>query len=602
MRLQSVVSTLGAAAVVASVGLSAALRGAPQSPSLPPGPGAVGDWPLHNRDLYNGRFSPLTDINVSNADRLTLKWSFPAGVNIGEVTPLVLDGVMYINSGSRLFALNGATGAQIWTVPIAPAFPGSGRGPASGDNRIYAYGAMSMFAVEAKTGRPIEAFGTNGVLALVNKALDFKYPRKYPPSLDPKDLGYRPLTAPPLYYRDTVYVGLSHSDSHIPGGLMIALDATTGAIKWVFNTVPQGPEDDGWDIAKDTWVGGIRHGGGIWTAPAIDPELGLMYFNSTNTSPTFDGSARKGINLFTNSLIALDLSTGKLKWFYQTLHHDIWDWDLVSGPVLFDVVADGKTIKGIGAPGKTCYVYLLDRASGVPINPIVELPVPTTTDVPGEEPWPTQPIPFTSKGIPQQPFCATYPLVTDKQLVDRIRPMFHPYMANQFVITSPGNTGGANYGPPAFSPRTGLLYVTGKNDAYSIKVKPVGANMRSEVPADTPVDRATAVAFTGTIAASGQSGMTPSMSLAAYSPATGQLVWQAEIPRTTNSGNLVTAGDVVFQGVGSDLYAFDARSGRQVGKATMTGSIRASPLTYRANGSQYVSIVAGNTIFTFGLP
>ncbi|PYR34528.1 MAG: hypothetical protein DMF90_16855 [Acidobacteria bacterium] len=600
MRLQSVVSTMRAAAV-AWLAVSPSAHGAPQA-ALPPGQGGNGDWPLHNRDLYNSRYSPLADVTASNADRLALKWSFPAGVNIGEVTPLVLDGVMYVNSGSRLFALDAATGSQLWTVPIAPAFPGSGRGPGAGDDKIYAYGTMSMYAVEAKTGRPIEAFGTNGVLALVNKALEFKYPGKYPPGLDPKDLGYRPLTAPPLYYRGTVYVGLSHSDSHIPGGLMIALDGTTGAIKWVFNTVPQGPEDDGWAIAKDTWVGGIRHGGGIWTAPAIDPELGLIYFNSTNTSPTFDGSARKGINLFTNSLVALDLSTGRLKWFYQTLHHDIWDWDLVSGPVLFDAVVDGTTVKGIGSPGKTCYVYLLDRATGVPINPIVELPVPTKTDVPGEEPWPTQPIPFTSKGTPQQPFCATYPLVNDKQLVDRVRPMFHPYMANEFVVTSPGNTGGANYGPPSYSPRTGLFYVTGKNDAYSIKVRAVGTNMRSEVPADTPVDRATAVAFTGTIAARGETGMTPSMSLAAYNPVTGQLVWQTEISKTTNSGNLVTAGDVVFQGVASDFYAFDARSGRQLLRATVSGNVRASPLAYRAKGAQYVSIVAGNTIFTFGLP
>ena len=175
-------------------------------------------------------------------------------------------------------------------------------------------------------------------------------------------------------------------------------------------------------------------------------------------------------------------------------------------------------------------------------------------------------------------------------------------MANEFVVTSPGNTGGANYRPPSYSPRTGLFYVTGKNDAYSIKVRAVGTNMRSEVPADTPVDRATAVAFTGTIAARGETGMTPSMSLAAYNPVTGQLVWQTEISKTTNSGNLVTAGDVVFQGVASDFYAFDARSGRQLLRATVSGNVRASPLAYRAKGAQYVSIVAGNTIFTFGLP
>jgi len=590
-----------AGAMAAWLSTSAAGQGAAQSASGAPRVAGAGDWPLHNLDLFNQRYSPLNEITAANVTRLTLKWSYDAGINIGAVTPLVIDGVMYYNSGSRMFAVNAATGAAVWNVPMVPAFPGSGRGPAFGDGKIYAYGNVGAYAVEAKSGRPQETFGKNGMLAIVKDALDFKYPGKYPADLDPKDLGYRPLTTPVTVYNGTVYVGLSHSDSHIPGGLMVAADGKTGAIKWVFNTIPQGPGDDGWDIAKDTWSGGARHGGGIWTAPAIDPELGMIYFNSTNTSPTFDGSARKGLNLFTNSIIALDLATGRLKWHYQTLHHDIWDWDLVSGPVLFDVNADGRTIKGIGSPGKTCYLYLLNRATGAPINPIVEMPVPTTTDIPGEEPWPTQPIPHTSRGTPQQPFCATYPQVNDPELAKRIRPMFHPYLANEFVITSPGNTGGANYGPPSFSPRTGLFYVTGKNDAYSIKVKVVGNNMRSEVPAGSPVDRATAVAFTGTIAAQGESGMTPSMTVGAYNPATGALMWTADVPRTTNSGNLVTAGDVVFQGVGTDLYAFDARTGAQLLRAPVKGGIRASPLTYQAGGKQYVAIVAGNTIFAFGL-
>jgi len=590
-----------AGATAAWLSTSAAGQGAAQSASGAPRVAGAGDWPLHNLDLFNQRYSPLNEITAANVTRLTLKWSYDAGINIGAVTPLVIDGVMYYNSGSRMFAVNAATGAAVWNVPMVPAFPGSGRGPAFGDGKIYAYGNVGAYAVEAKSGRPQETFGKNGMLAIVKDALDFKYPGKYPADLDPADLGYRPLTTPVTVYNGTVYVGLSHSDSHIPGGLMVAADGKTGAIKWVFNTIPQGPGDDGWDIAKDTWSGGARHGGGIWTAPAIDPELGMIYFNSTNTSPTFDGSARKGLNLFTNSIIALDLATGRLKWHYQTLHHDIWDWDLVSGPVLFDVNADGRTIKGIGSPGKTCYLYLLNRATGAPINPIVEMPVPTTTDIPGEEPWPTQPIPHTSRGTPQQPFCATYPQVNDPELAKRIRPMFHPYLANEFVITSPGNTGGANYGPPSFSPRTGLFYVTGKNDAYSIKVKVVGNNMRSEVPAGSPVDRATAVAFTGTIAAQGESGMTPSMTVGAYNPATGALMWTADVPRTTNSGNLVTAGDVVFHGVGTDLYAFDAKTGAQLLRAPVKGGIRASPLTYQAGGKQYVAIVAGNTIFAFGL-
>ena len=595
MRVKLVVTVFGVAAMATWLAVPAATQGRPHA--------GMTDWPLHSLDLSNSRYSKLDEINASNVSQLTLKWSLDAGANIGAVTPLVVNGVMYFHSGSKLFAVNAETGKSVWTTQVTPAFPGAGRGPAYGDGKIYAYGANGVYAVDAETGRMVESFGNRGMLAIVKNALDFKYPGKYAADMDPTALGYRPLTTPPTYYRGTLYVGLSHSDSHIPGGPMVAVDATTGAIKWVFNTIPQGPGDDGWEIAKDTWIGGAREGGGIWTPPAIDPELDLIYFNATNPSPSFDGSARKGLNLFTNAMVALNLQTGKLVWYYQTLHHDIWDWDLVSGPVLFDVAAGGRTIKGIGSPGKTCYLYMLDRATGKPINPIVETPVPTTTDVPGEQPWPTQPIPFTAKGVPQEPFCPTYPAVTDPELAKRVRPSYYPYQVSEFVITAPGNTGGANYGPPSFSPRTGLFYVSGKSDAYSIKIKPVGDTMRPAKVGDTQADRASAVAFHGTIAAVGPFGVTASTILTAYEPVSGRQVWYTELPRSTNAGNFVTAGDLLFQGIGDgNFYALDARSGKPLFKYTAKTGIRASPMTYQVNGQQFVSVVAGNTVLAFGLP
>ena len=225
---------------------------------------------------------------------------------------------------------------------------------------------------------------------------------------------------------------------------------------------------------RDTWCCGRRVGGGIWTQPAIDPDLDMIFFNAANPAPDYDGSARRGTNLFTNSIIALRLSTGELLWHFQTVHHDIWDKDMVAGPVLFDATVNGRTVQGLGSAGKVCFVYLLDRETGMPINPIVETTVPTTTDVPGEEVWPTQPIPYTQRHVPQVPFCAVYPKVEDPELAKRARPLFHPYLVNEFVITSPGQDGGADYGGPAFSPRTGLFYASGKNDAVSHKVKPAG--------------------------------------------------------------------------------------------------------------------------------
>jgi quinohemoprotein ethanol dehydrogenase len=598
MRLKPAVTVFCLAAVVAWLLVPAAAQDRTASTvrlgSMPRvGQAGNSDWPLHNLDVFNRRYSSANEIDPSNATKLTVKWSFDAEGGIAEITPLVVDGVMYFNSGSKLVALDAVTGKPIWIFQTKPDFPGGGRGPTYADGKIFAFGPSSMYSVDAKSGKLLENFGDQGLLRLVNKALEFKYPGKYPADLDPASIGYS-MKAPTAYYNNTLYVGLALGDSHIPGGLLAAVDATTGAIKWVFNTIPQGPQDEGWEIAKDTWGSGARAGGGIWTQPAIDPELGMIYFNAGNPSPDYDGSARKGINLFTNSAIALNLATGKLVWFNQVVHHDIWDWDLVTAPVLFDVTVAGKSVKGIGVPSKTCYLYLWDRETGKPINPIVETPVPTATDVPEEAPWPTQPIPYTSRGVPQQPFCATYPIVADPELAKRVRPPFQPFLVNAFIINSPGVTGGSNYGPASFSPRTGLLYITGKNDAASVKVKPVG---------DTIQRGPTPTGYFGTIAERGETGMPVTTTLTAYDPATGQQVWYAQVPKTTNTGNLVTAGDVVFQGISSgDFYAFDARSGRELFKSTVKSGIRASPMTYQVDGKQYVTVVGASTVFTFGLP
>ena len=554
-----------------------------------------GDWPRHNLDEYNSRFSPLSAIDRSNVGSLELEWSLQTDVTmrVGEVTPLVIDGVMYFHSGSTLFAVDAATGESVWTFEAEEPFTGGGRGPAYGDGRIYAYGQTIMYAVDARTGVLVDSFGRDGLLSITNEALTFKYPDTYPPTIDPLSLGYS-MTNPPAYRDGTLFVGLPFSDSLLPGGLLVAVDGETGAVKWVFNSIPQGPRDAGWEISKDTWSSPGRYGGGIWTQPAIDAELGMIYFNAANPSPNYDGSSRKGINLFTNSMLAVDMETGELEWHFQTLHHDIWDWDLVAGPILFDVEVDGRQVKGIASLGKTCYVYMLDRATGQPINPIIETAVPTATDVPGDEVWPTQPIPYTSSGIPQQPFCSIYPLVTDPELAPRARQIFHPHSVNEFFIVAPGLMGGANFGSPSFSPRTGLLYATGKNDAWSIKVRPVG---------DTLEPGPGNLGHFANIAEEGETGVTQTTTLAAYDPATGRRAWYREITGFANSGNLATAGDLVFQGAGTgDFYAFDAETGEQLFQYAADTGIRSSPSTFQAGGSQYVTVIAANTILTFGLP
>ncbi len=577
------------------LGLAAALAWS-AAPAAAQGVGEAGDdWPRHNLDEYNSRFSPLDAIDRANVGSLELKWSMRTDVTmrVGEVTPLVVDGVMYFHSGSTLFAVDGATGEEVWTFEAEEPFTGGGRGPAYGDGRIYAYGQTIMYAVDARTGTLVDSFGRDGLLRITNAALTFKYPDTYPPDIDPLSLGYM-MTNPPAYRDGTIYVGLPFSDSLLPGGLLVAADAETGAVKWVFNSIPQGPRDTGWEIARDTWSGPGRYGGGIWTQPAVDAELGMVYFNAANPSPNYDGSSRKGMNLFTNSMLAVDMETGELEWYFQTLHHDIWDWDLVAGPILFDIEVDGRPVKGIASLGKTCYVYMLDRATGEPINPIVETAVPTATDVPGDEVWPTQPVPYTSRGIPQQPFCAIYPLITDPELAPRARQIFQPHSVNEFFIVSPGLMGGANFGSPSFSPRTGLLYATGKNDAWSIKVNPVGDTLEPG-----PGNMGHFAVFTE----EGETGMTVTTTLAAYEPATGRRAWYAEIEGLTNSGNMVTAGDLVFQGAGTGhFYAFDAATGERLFQYEAETGIRSSPATFGAGGAQYVTVIAANTVLTFGLP
>jgi quinoprotein glucose dehydrogenase len=367
------------------------------------------NWASHNLDPYNQRYAELDQINTGTVDRLQRRWSFdvPAGLSVSQVTPLVVDGLMYFHSGATVLAINAVTGEAVWTLEVDGVTGGVVRGPLYASGTIYSYHGDKLVAADAKTGELVESFGDGGVLPIFGLALQTTYPDVYPPGFDASSLNYR-INSSPAYHDNTLYVGSAISEGNIPGGLVVAADATTGEIKWVFNTIPQSPQDEGWELADPTWGDGKRVGAGIWTQPAIDVELGMLYVNAANPNPPYDGSARPGANLFTNSTIALDLETGALRWYYQTIHHDLWDWDNITGPVLFDVTRNGETIKGVGAAGKNCLLYLWHRETGEPINPMVETLVPTETNVPGEVVYPTQPIPHNARGVPLMPFCATY--------------------------------------------------------------------------------------------------------------------------------------------------------------------------------------------------
>jgi glucose dehydrogenase len=570
---------------------------AQRSGSPRPWAGEMGDldWRGPNFDIGLTHYSPADNINTSNVNRLTLRWSLemqPGQQLRSQVTPLVVDGVMYFNGGSKLFAVSAATGTPLWTFEANT--PLYRRGPSHGDGRIYTFGSSMLYAVDAKTGKPVDSFGNKGRLPAVEAAMLFKYKG----TREPVGLS---MTSPPTYHNGMLYLALARSESHPRGSLVIALDGTTGAIKWVFNTIPQGPEDDGWEIAKDTWIGGVRHGAGMWYPPAIDPELGMLYVNTSNPDPGFEGTARKGINLFTNSILGLRLDTGKLVWYFQAVHHDIWEMDQVTGPLLYDVTVDGRTVKGLASAGKNCFLYLFNRETGQPLNPMVETAVPTKTDVPGEEIWPTQPFPYTSTGVPQLPFCETYPMgMTDPDLNNRRRQLYTPYSATEFYVVSHG---GSSHGSMSFSPRTNLVYVTGKNGVTSQTVKIMGTVLPPDVGGDRGSTEKRDYDF---VNRKDGTGYIPTQTVTAYNPVTGDLVWQDKHPAVTiqgSPGNLSTGGDLLFQGSDKGaFYAFDARTGKRLFEYTANGPIVANPITYRVGGQQYVTVVAAGTVLTFGLP
>ena len=557
------------------------------------------DWTSQNLNIQNSRFAELDQINKSNVTNLTESWTYSPGPqdSILQVTPLVANGVMYLHSANTMFALNAASGEELWRRQLdrGPA-GGPVRGSTYAEGRIYAYRGADLYAFDAETGAEIRSFGETGFVQVVTDALRHKYPDVYPSNTDPINLGYR-LTTPPTVHEGKMYVAAALSEGHIPGGLVIRIDAITGTVEWVFNTVPQVPSDSGWEIARDTWGTGQRAGGGVWTPPAIDTEFGLVYVNAGNPSPDYDGSARVGANLFTNATVALDINTGQLAWYFQAVHHDLWDWDHVTGPLLFDVTnEEGEIVKGVAAGGKNCLFYMWHRETGEPLFPMPETAMPTETDVPGEVVYPTQPIPHNARGIPMDPLCATYIPFDDPELAARSKQIYTPYSLTEPYIVAHG---GSSFGSASFSPRTQLVYITGKNGAISLTVRPVGDSLtpgpdgRGHTENYASLDRVS-------------EAYPASTTVSAYSPIDGEQVWQAELPAQSAigaSGNLVTAGDLIFQGLESGAFhALDAENGETLFVYQTSRSIRSSPLTYAVEGRQYISVVSTNTVVTLTLP
>ncbi|MEO3406168.1 PQQ-binding-like beta-propeller repeat protein [Mucilaginibacter sp. CAU 1740] len=433
-------------------------------------------WSTYAGSKDGIRYSSNQEINATNVGQLKQVWTYSthdkdtANRSQNQCNPVMVDGVLYGTSPKlKLFALNAATGEQKWLFDPAKddttnngdpmAYYKVSRGViywqnnAGGEKRIFYSVGAKTWAIDAENGNPVRSFGNNGYLDLT------------------KDLGrdtksFVAGTTPGVVYKDLLLVGtrVSESADAAPGHIR-AYDTRTGKLRWIFHTIPQ-PGEPGYETWQDTAAYKKFGGANSWAGMALDEKRGIVYIPTGSIGGDFYGGFRKGKNLYSNSLLALDAATGKLKWHFQVVHHDLWDRDLPANPNLVTIVKDGKKIDAVAQITKHGHIFLFDRTNGKPIFPIEEKPVPTKA-LPGEEVWPTQPIPTLPQPFARQMFnpedvtnrtpeAHAEMLAKYNQVKNRI--MFTPPSKEGGWIF-PGFDGGGEWGGAAVDPETKILYV-----------------------------------------------------------------------------------------------------------------------------------------------
>ncbi|GAA4456047.1 hypothetical protein GCM10023189_24700 [Nibrella saemangeumensis] len=453
--------------------------------STPADPGH--DWPEYNGGPDRNHFSPLTQIDTGNVSKLTVAWVYASGGadtvrNTTQIqcNPIVIDGVLYgVSAGSQAFALNAGTGQELWrTAFTEETFSMTSRGLTHWTNgresRIFfAYGSH-LYALNARTGKPITSFGTGG-------KIDLKEGLNRPGADD-----YVISNTPGVIFKNFIIMGtrVSENAAALPGDIR-AYDVRTGRLAWTFRTVPR-PGEYGYNTwPKDGYknVGAANN----WMGMAIDRKRGIVYVPTGSAASDFYGGNRHGANLFANCLLALDAATGKRLWHYQTVHHDIWDRDIPAPPNLFTVTHNGpdgrpRQIDAVSVLSKQGFLFVFDRVTGKPLFPIEERPVPAS-DIPGEQAWPTQPIPLKPAPFTRQRFTEQdlSPYLSDKdreEILAEVRKArtgqpFLP-LGRERTIFFPGTSGGPQWGGAAVDENS-ILYVPAKeNPVYtSLKESPV---------------------------------------------------------------------------------------------------------------------------------
>lgn len=603
----------------------AASQGQAEAPSL-----ADGDWPFYAGDEGGTRFSPLTEIDTTNVDRLEQAWSVRlrpegGGALLGGTVPLVIDEVMYIPVGNAVLALDAATGEEIWRHEVSEGLARRSVSYWGGDGslgpRLYYSTGNMLHAISVATGEFDPSFGDGGHVAIEGT------PYNYPPSI----------------FKNVMVIGANTAeDPRGESGNTRAYDARSGKKLWEFNTVPRPGEvghetwlDDGW---KD------RSGTNMWVwYTTYDPVTNLLYHTLGSPSPNYYGGDRPGDNLFGNSVVALDLDTGEYRWHFQAIHHELWDWDLPAPPVLFEVEKDGKAIPALAETGKNGLMYILNRVTGEPIHGVNEQFV-AAANVPGEWYSPTQPIPVKPRPLSNMywdPSDVVTADITSEEHAQACRDLIDSYGGTffnsgpftPFFLHEPGDpprasinrphNGGVVWGGSAADPDRGIVYVNtseGGSIGWIEKRDPEGDYGRGTGTSNQLYDRGS---LTGPGAYSGF--MAPfrvedgrSVNLPCFKPPWGRLyavdansgdvLWESLLGTTeqlpegkretgannSSGGPMATAGGLVFIGATSDRYfrAFDAATGKVLWQQKLDYAAQTIPMSYSAGGKQYVAVVA----------
>ena len=639
---------------------------------------AEGEWHTYGGDLRSTRYSPLDQINKDNFSSLEVAWRFKTDA-LGprpefnfQSTPLMVGGVLYTTGGTRraVVALDAATGEMLWMYSLNEGKRGeaaprqlSGRGLAywtdGRDARIvYVTPGYQMIALDAKTGRPIPGFGRNGIVDLkLNNDQE----------MDPVT-GEIGLHAAPVISGDVVVIGAAHLPGSIPrrrdndNGYVRGFDVRTGKRLWIFHTIPMGGEP-----GIETWEdgsAGTNGNAGVWAQMSIDEELGLVYLPVELPTGDYYGGHRPGNTLYGESIVAVELKTGKKRWHYQLVHHGIWDSDIPCAPILVDLVVDGRPIKALAQPTKQGWVYVLDRTNGRPVWPIEERAVEAST-VPGEKSSPTQPFvskppAFARQGVAIDDLIDFTPELRAEavKIVSRykIGPLFTPPVVSRWdgplaTLMLPSTTGGANWQGGSLDPETNYLYIYSSNQISDLGLVESDGK-RSDMryvrgTASNPAAPPPALPAAGAAGAEAAPPITvqglplvkpPYATITAIDLNKGDLVWQIahgetpdnirnhpalkglKIPKTGRIGrigtlatkSLLIAGEGGFFTTpngqrGAMLRAYDKATGQEVGAVYMPAPQTGSPMTYMLNGRQHLVVsISGGTysgeLVAFKLP